>query len=213
MKSPATAEFVLLVDGWRKSTSGYPTEAVGLRRMSRPDCGTGCFTGVPRSRQKHGEPATWARLHLLIALRTLVRAPRRVGALALDPHRQEVHFADRHVDLARYEYLLLSHLAADPERVFTKRELCARLWGDRNERATKTLDAHACRLPKKLRQAGAKGYVVNLRGVGYRLVDRIPATDDQGARNGKPETIGLPDRARGEATCGGVALGCAARNG
>jgi DNA-binding response OmpR family regulator len=41
--------------------------------------------------------------------------PRRVGALALDPHRQEVRFSVRPLQLARYEYLLLTHLAADPE--------------------------------------------------------------------------------------------------
>jgi DNA-binding response OmpR family regulator len=111
--------------------------------------------------------------------RTLASVPRRVGPLALDPLRQEVRFAGRRLELARYEYLLLTYLASDPKRVFTKRELLREIWGYRTEARTRTLDAHACRLRKKLQQAGALGFVVNRRGVGYRLVDRVPAPSDQ----------------------------------
>jgi DNA-binding winged helix-turn-helix (wHTH) protein len=84
--------------------------------------------------------------------------------------------------------------------VFTKRELLREVWRYRNERTTRTLDAHACRLRKKLAEAGARGYVVNRRGVGYRLVDRVPPIDDQGqpgavTPNGSGSLIEL-DRAR-----------------
>jgi DNA-binding response OmpR family regulator len=34
--------------------------------------------------------------------------------------------------------------------------------------ATRTVDAHACRLRKKL-GGGSRPYVLNVRGVGYRL--------------------------------------------
>jgi DNA-binding winged helix-turn-helix (wHTH) protein len=34
---------------------------------------------------------------------------------------------------------------------------------------TRTVDAHACRLRKKLALAGAPHLVANVRGVGYRL--------------------------------------------
>jgi DNA-binding response OmpR family regulator len=112
--------------------------------------------------------------------RTLTATPRRVGALALDPLRHEARYAGRQLELTRYEYLLLTHLAAEPERVFAKRELLREIWGYRTEAATRTLDAHACRLRKKLAQAGAVGHVVNRRGLGYRLLDRAPAAVDQG---------------------------------
>jgi DNA-binding response OmpR family regulator len=132
--------------------------------------------------------------------RTLLAVPRRVGPLALDPLRQEVRFADRRLELARYEYLLLCHLAAEPERVFTKSELLREIWGYRNERTTRTLEAHACRLRRKLAQAGAVGYVLNRRGVGYRLVERVPAVIDHAQPkwapvNGSGSLIEL-DRAR-----------------
>ena len=61
-------------------------------------------------------------------------------------------------------------VASDPARVWTKEELLRNVWGFRSLGATRTLDSHACRLRQKL---GAKGdhYVVNVWGVGYRLVD------------------------------------------
>jgi DNA-binding response OmpR family regulator len=89
--------------------------------------------------------------------RTLVATPRRVGPLALDPHRHEVQIAGRPLGLTRYEYLLLTQPAAEPERVFTKRELLCDIWGYRTEAATRTLDAHACRLRKRLERAARRG--------------------------------------------------------
>jgi hypothetical protein len=52
-------------------------------------------------------------------------------------------------------------------------------------RAARTLDAHACRLRHKLEQAGATGHVVNRRGIGYRLVDRVPETADGAPDDGQ----------------------------
>jgi hypothetical protein len=49
----------------------------------------------------------------------------------------------------------------------------ARTAGSIRRARTRTLDAHACRLRRKLHRAGATGHVVNRRGVGYRLVDRV----------------------------------------
>jgi len=46
------------------------------------------------------------------------------------------------------------------------------VWGYRTMGRTRTLDSHACRLRHKLAEAGGT-YVVNVWGVGYRLVDGI----------------------------------------
>ena len=59
------------------------------------------------------------------------RRTRRVGALALDYAAREVRYAGRRVELSRTEWALLTHLAGDPRRVFTKRELLRDVWGDR----------------------------------------------------------------------------------
>jgi DNA-binding response OmpR family regulator len=146
---------------------------------------------------------------------TLTATPRRVGQLALDPMRQEVRFAGRPLQLARYEYLLLTYLPAEPERVFTKRQLLRDIWGYRTEARTRTLDAHACRLRKKEAQAGGCGRL-RRQPAQRRLPARGPAPgrDRLGAgRCGRRQRVGLPDRAGPSAACGGVGRRCAARSG
>ena len=72
--------------------------------------------------------------------------------------------------LSQKEFALLRQLAAEPTRVFTKSELLRDVWGFRAMGATRTLDSHACRLRQKLSARGDR-FVVNVWGVGYRLVD------------------------------------------
>ena len=50
-----------------------------------------------------------------------------------------------------------------------KAELLRDVWGYRALAPTRTVDAHACRLRKKL----GPGYVLNVRGVGYRLLEAL----------------------------------------
>jgi DNA-binding response OmpR family regulator len=54
--------------------------------------------------------------------------------------------------------------------VFTKQELLRDVWGYRSLGRTRTLDSHASRLRRKLDPDGGR-YVVNVWGVGYRLVE------------------------------------------
>jgi DNA-binding response OmpR family regulator len=94
----------------------------------------------------------------------------RVGPLEVDPLSRDVRVGGRAVTLAAKEFALLRALAAEPTRVFTKEELLRDVWGFRSLGQTRTLDSHACRLRQKL-GAGGERFVVNVWGVGYRLVD------------------------------------------
>jgi DNA-binding response OmpR family regulator len=94
----------------------------------------------------------------------------RVGELDVDPVSREVRLRGARVALSQKEFALLRRLAAEPTRVFTKAELLRDVWGFRALGATRTLDSHACRLRQKLSSRGDR-YVVNVWGVGYRLVD------------------------------------------
>jgi DNA-binding response OmpR family regulator len=94
----------------------------------------------------------------------------RVGGLEVDPASREVRVHGRRVALSQKEFALLLALAAEPTRVFTKEELLRDVWGFRSMGTTRTLDSHACRLRHKL-GAGGDRFVVNVWGVGYRLVD------------------------------------------
>lgn len=90
--------------------------------------------------------------------------------LTIDLRAREVNLAGRRIALTSKEYGLLVHLAGDPHRVFTKRELLLAVWGHRDGGSTRTLDSHACRLRGKL-SGGTRRYVINVWGTGYRLVE------------------------------------------
>ncbi len=115
---------------------------------------------------------------LLARIRALLRRaegrPRRgvlrVGELSVDPLTRAVRLGEASIDLAAKEFALLRALAEDPTRVYGKQELLRDVWGYRSVGATRTLDAHACRLRKKLRSS-SRSWVLNVRGVGYRLTD------------------------------------------
>ena len=99
-----------------------------------------------------------------------VRGRMRVGSLEIDPAARAATVNGQRVELAAKEFALLRTLASAPTRVFTKEELLRDVWGFRSIGATRTLDSHACRLRQKLRVDGDE-FVVNVWGVGYRLVD------------------------------------------
>ena len=94
----------------------------------------------------------------------------RVGALEVDPSSREVRLHGERVELSQKEFALLRTLAAEPTRVFSKEELLRGVWGYRSLGTTRTLDSHACRLRAKLNRGGDR-WLVNVWGVGYRLVD------------------------------------------
>jgi DNA-binding response OmpR family regulator len=97
---------------------------------------------------------------------------RRAGPIAADLATRRVTVDGTPVALAGKEYELLLKLMTDPTRVFTKEQLLRDVWGFRSLGRTRTLDSHASRLRRKLSAVGEGAFVVNVWGVGYRLLDR-----------------------------------------
>jgi DNA-binding response OmpR family regulator len=120
-------------------------------------------------------PELLARVRALLrrAERRARRGRLRVGELEVDPASREVRLCGRRVELSQKEFALVRTLATEPTRVFTKEELLRTVWGFRAMGSTRTLDSHACRLRQKLGVDGER-FVVNVWGVGYRLVDGPP---------------------------------------
>jgi DNA-binding response OmpR family regulator len=144
---------------------------------------SGCDGELDRVRGfEHGaddyvtKPFAYGELRLRIAAllrRSRTRSSRgrlRIGTLEIDPGARSASVRGQRVELAAKEFALLRTLAASPTRVFTKEELLRDVWGFRARGSTRTLDSHACRLRNKLREHGDE-FVVNVWGVGYRLVD------------------------------------------
>jgi DNA-binding response OmpR family regulator len=144
--------------------SGRATELERLRGFER-----GCDDYMTK-------PFSYVELRARVAalLRRNRRRPGggrlRIGSLELDPLAREVWLDGQRLALSKKEFALLRALAAEPTRVFTREELLRGVWGYRSIGRTRTLDSHASRLRKKLNAAEGR-YVVNVWGVGYRLVD------------------------------------------
>jgi DNA-binding response OmpR family regulator len=117
-------------------------------------------------------PELRARIEAL--LRRTERKERRgllhVGPLQLDPLARQAWLHGTPLDLSKKEFSLLRALASEPTRVFTRDELLRGVWGYATVGRTRTLDSHAYRLRRKLGEGGER-FIVNVWGVGYRLVD------------------------------------------
>ncbi|MFJ6568972.1 response regulator transcription factor [Streptomyces sp. NPDC091292] len=120
---------------------------------------------------------------LMARIRTLLRRTRaaaaapddpvlRVGALALDPVRRTVEIEGRRVACTPGEFEVLAAMAAEPERVFTRRQLLARTRGDDRYITERTIDVHVLNLRKKIEPVPRQPvYLQTVFGVGYRLTD------------------------------------------
>lgn len=95
----------------------------------------------------------------------------KVGPLEIDPLARRAELEGQVLTLSKKEFALLRALAAEPARVFTREELLRGVWGFQSLVPTRTLDSHASRLRRKLADRGAPGMIVNVWGVGYRLID------------------------------------------
>ena len=91
-----------------------------------------------------------------------------IGDLHIDTAARTVDVNERRVKLSKLEFDLLAKLASDPSRVFTKPELLRSIWGAKTT-VSRTLDSHACRLRRRLSDAGSPHTIQNLWGTGYRL--------------------------------------------
>jgi DNA-binding response OmpR family regulator len=115
---------------------------------------------------------------LLARIRALIRRSSASSSevlvaeeLTIDRRTRRVAVRDTLVALSAKEFELLARLASEPYRVFTKEELLREVWGYRALGRTRTLESHASRLRKKLRVADGDHFVVNVWGVGYRLLE------------------------------------------
>jgi DNA-binding response OmpR family regulator len=123
-----------------------------------------------------GRPFAYAEL--LARIRALLRRSTTAngevivaGELVVDRRTRRASVRDALVTLSAKEFELLARLASEPNRVFTKEELLREVWGFRALGRTRTLESHASRLRRKLNVAADDRFVVNVWGVGYRLLD------------------------------------------
>jgi DNA-binding response OmpR family regulator len=90
----------------------------------------------------------------------------RVGDLSLDQVDHKVHRGSRRIELSARELMLLKVLMREPGRVFSRTELCQRVWEHEHEYDTKLVEVFIGRLRKKL---GEPQLIRTVRHVGYSI--------------------------------------------
>jgi DNA-binding response OmpR family regulator len=102
----------------------------------------------------------------------------RVGGVTVDPVRHEVTADGRPIDCTPGEFVLLSLLAAEPGRVFTRAQIIEHQHGIDRYFTSRTVDVHVMNLRRKIEpEPNRPVRLVTVYGVGYKLVAGAGARD------------------------------------
>jgi DNA-binding response OmpR family regulator len=99
--------------------------------------------------------------------------PLTAGDLSIDFAKRTVEIRGEPVRLTYVEFEILSILARNPGRVFSRTMILDRLWGDSSYRDPRTIDVHIRHLREKIeRDPKDPEFLFTVRGVGYHFRDR-----------------------------------------
>jgi two-component system KDP operon response regulator KdpE len=94
-----------------------------------------------------------------------------LGDVVVDLAKRTVTRAGRPLHLTPIEYHLLTHLASQPDRVVTHKQLLHAVWGPGHAQDTHYVRVHMANLRKKVEaDASRPRYLVTEAGIGYRFV-------------------------------------------
>jgi DNA-binding response OmpR family regulator len=158
---------------WIRATSDLPVILLTARgdeadRIVGLELGADDYVTKPFSPR---ELATRVKTVLRRA-RAVKPPPERIelGPLVLDAARHEARRGGRAVRLTAREFELLWFLASNPNRVFSRDQLMARVWGYSSALDTGTVTVHVRRLREKLEDDASRPELIEtVWGVGYRL--------------------------------------------
>jgi len=108
-----------------------------------------------------------ARVHALRRRQGRTQPDLRLGKLEMNPLRREVRLAGEVVPLSPREFDVLAALMERPGTVLSRHQLESRLYGWGEEVASNAIEVHLHHLRRKL----GSGWIKNVRGVGYKLVE------------------------------------------
>jgi len=119
-----------------------------------------------------------SRVRTLLRRRELDRMAaggvRQAGDIRIDFARHQVTVAGELVHLTRSELRLLTLLSAEPERVFSRREIMEHLWQSPYVGDERACDIHISNLRRKIELDPRNPVrIVTVRGVGYTLVPNV----------------------------------------
>ena len=96
----------------------------------------------------------------------------RRADLTIDPSRMTVSRAGGSIDLTTTEFQLLTTLARQPGRIFTRSQLLDAVRGSEIDSFERAIDAHIKNIRRKLEaDPRSPRYVLTVYGIGYKFAD------------------------------------------
>lgn len=93
----------------------------------------------------------------------------QVGGLCMDVAKRRVTQLGERVELSPREFEVLQIFLQEPERKFSRDEICERVWEREHEYDTRTVEVFVMRLRKKIDLVRCGVEISTVRGVGYVL--------------------------------------------
>jgi len=124
------------------------------------------------------EKSPWDPTKLVARINNCLKAPKqietkdgllRIGQITLDVVGHEVRRGDEKVALTPLEFKLLSTLAGNPKKVFSREDLLKDVWDYPPQGDTRLVNVHIQRLRSKVEEdPDNPTVVVTVRGIGYK---------------------------------------------
>lgn len=92
-----------------------------------------------------------------------------LGDLEINAEKRICKYADKEVRLSPREFDLLTFLARQPGRVYTREEIERGVWGEDLPSNSNVVDVHMANIRAKLRDVDGYGVIRTVRGIGYAL--------------------------------------------
>ncbi len=94
----------------------------------------------------------------------------RIGAMKIDLIKHRLTIKDKDIPLTSREYALLSFLASNPGKVFSREQLLEQVWGYGYGGDARTVDVHIRHLREKIEENPAEpDYILTVWGTGYKF--------------------------------------------
>ena len=92
-----------------------------------------------------------------------------IGGIVMEMGKRRVTLHGEVIALSPREFDVLRIFMQEPGRVFSRDEICERIWNREHEYDTRTVEIFIMRLRKKLCAGDEEPLIETVRGVGYKM--------------------------------------------
>lgn len=106
-------------------------------------------------------------------MRTDVKGLLTVGGLALDRESSRIYKNEKEINLTGREFLLLSYLMENADKIISKERLYEQVWGEYSSICDNTIMVHIRHIREKIEDTpSAPKQLITIKGLGYKLKKR-----------------------------------------